>query len=394
MPDEPGGTGPAAPQDAAPEPAPQPETAAVTEPAAAEPGAAVEPGAAAAEPVTAAPAAAERETTAATETAAERETTAAPAAAETVTAAPAAAKPELAAAEPAAGEPTAITAPADAEAAAAGTQASQVDAAAATAAKGTRRRRVLGFTGQAVGVIGVVVSLALVVAVLLGRGWAVDRTDEAANTVNGALAQGVTLIDTASGRVSEVSGRLGAVVDASSALATNPNPAPGLSAALTAQLQPIQDKYIALRSAYTNVKTTVVSAFDRLQTLDRLLPFISIPQGPVDTLTALDAKFQDIDAKVSDLFTTPGSGAVNAIAAGIATRATNLQSSLENVTTTLDDVSARVTTLQSNVQTKADQVKLMTTLAAIVLMLLFVYLAFLHVVLFRASSRYRRGVHG
>jgi hypothetical protein len=350
------------PQDAAPEPAAEAETAAAPEPVAEAETAAMP------EPVTA------PEPAAAAEPAAE------------------ASRSET---EPIASEPAAIAAATAAEAP--GTEAppaSEVAAAAAAAPKPTRRRRVLGFTGQAVGVIGIVVSLALVVGVLLGRGWAVDRTDEIAGTVNGALAQGVTLVDTASGRVSEVSGRLGAVVDASSALATNPNPAPALSDALTAQLQPIQDKYIALRSAYTNVKSTVVSAFDRLQTLDRLLPFVSIPQGPVDALTSLDAKFQDIDAKVSDLFTTPGSGAVNAVATAINTRASNLQSSLQSVTSTLDDVNARITTLQTNVQAKADQVKLMTTLAAIVLMLLFVYMAFLHWVLFRASSRYRRGVPG
>ncbi|HEY4754297.1 MAG TPA: hypothetical protein VIH37_13500, partial [Candidatus Limnocylindrales bacterium] len=281
-----------------------------------------------------------------------------------------------------------------AAAAAAGSPAPEDGATADAGGETTRRDRVLGTAGQVVGVIGIVVFLALVVAVLLGRGWAVDRTDEFAGTVDGALAQGVTLVDTASTRVSEVSGRVGAVVDAANALAANPNPAPGLSEALSAQLQPIQDRYLALRSTYTDVKTTVVSAFDRLQTLDRILPFISIPQGPVDALQAVDAKVQTIDANVSALFTTPGSGAVNAIAAGVATRASNLQTGLESITTNLDDLSARITTLQAKVQDKADQAKLMITLAAIVLMLLFVYLAFLHWVLFRASSRVRRGVPG
>lgn len=295
------------------------------------------------------------------------------------------------AAVPTGGEPEATTAAADAETSAAAT-ASDVSTAADAGAKTGRRSRALGVAGQAVGVIGIVVSLALIVAVLLGRGWAVDRTDEVAASVNGALTRGVTLVDTASTRVSEVSGRLGGVVDAANAMATQSNPAPGLSAALSAQLQPIEDKYLALRSAYTDVKSTIVSAFDRLQTLDRLLPFISIPQGPVDALTTLDGKFQDLDAKMTDLFTTPGSGAVNAVAAGIATRASNLQGGLESVTTTLDDVSTRVTALQVKVQDKADQAKLLATLAAIVLILLFVYLAFLHWVLFRASSRVRRGV--
>ena len=254
----------------------------------------------------------------------------------------------------------------------------------------TPRDRWLGWAGQVVGVVGIVVSLGLIVAVLLGRGWLVDRADEMAGTVDAALARGVTLVDTTSSRVSEVSGRVGAVADAAQALSTNPNPAPGLSEALSAQLQPIQDRYLALRSAYTDVKTSVVSAFDRLQTLDRLLPFFSIPQGPVDALQSLDAQLQAIDAKVSDLFTTPGSGAVNAIAAGVATKASNLQTGLGSVTGSLDDLSARITTVAANVQAKADQVKLMITLGSLVPVVLLLYLAFLHWVLFQAGSRMRR----
>jgi len=263
---------------------------------------------------------------------------------------------------------------------------------AATAPTGDtdRGKRALGVVEQVAAVIGIGVSIALIVVVLWGRGWLVDQTDKVSGTVDGALAQSVTLVDNASTRVSDVSGRVAAVVDAANALVANPNPAPGLSEALSAQLQPIQDRYLVLRSAYTDVKTTVVSAYDRLQTLDQMLPFFSIPQGPVDSLTSLDSKLQDIDGKVTDLFTTPGSGAVNAIAAGVATRAANLQTGLESVTTTLHDVSVRITTLQANVQAKADQVRQVITVATVLLVLLFLYLAFLHWVLFRTGSRLRR----
>ncbi len=260
-----------------------------------------------------------------------------------------------------------------------------------TSSRAVRRRdQALGTTGQIAAVIGIVVSFALIVVVLLGRGWLVGRTDELAGTIDGGLAKGVTLVDTASARISEVSGRVGAVADAANAIAANPNPAPALSEALSAQLQPIQDRYLALRSAYTDVRTTVVSALDRLQTLDRLLPFISIPQGPVDALTTLDARVQAIDAKVTDLLATPGSGAVNAVAQGIATKATDLQGRLQSVTATLDDVGTRITTLQSNVQAKADQIKLLVTLVSLVLILGLLYSAFLHWVLFRASGGRRR----
>ena len=128
---------------------------------------------------------------------------------------------------------------------------------AATAPTGDtdRGKRALGVVEQVAAVIGIGVSIALIVVVLWGRGWLVDQTDKVSGTVDGALAQSVTLVDNASTRVSDVSGRVAAVVDAANALVANPNPAPGLSEALSAQLQPIQDRYLVLRFAYTDVKT-------------------------------------------------------------------------------------------------------------------------------------------
>ena len=266
--------------------------------------------------------------------------------------------------------------------------ASAVDAAATPSV--SRRNRALGTTGQVAAIIGIVVSLALVVGVLLGRGWLLNKTDDVAATIDGGLAKGVPLLDNASARVSQVSGRVGAVADAASALAANPNPAPGLSEALAAQLAPISDRYLALRASYTNVRTTVGSALDRLNTLDQMLPWFSIPQGPTDALATLDARVQEIDATVTDLLATPGAGAVQAAAAAIATKATNVQTGLTSVNAAIDQASARLAALRVNVQDKADQVKLVITLASIVLILGLLYSAFLHWVLFRASSGRRR----
>lgn len=259
-----------------------------------------------------------------------------------------------------------------------------------TAPSASRRNRALGTTGQVAAIVGIVVSLALVVGVLIGRGWLVGKVDDIAGTVDSGLAKGVPLLDNASTRVSEVSGRVGAVEDAANALAANPNPAPGLSEALLAQMAPISERYLALRASYTDVRATVGSTLDRLNTLDQLLPWFSIPQGPVDALATLDTRVQAIDATVTELLTTPGSGAVNAVAAAIATKAGDVQARLDKVTTALDDANTRLAALRVNVQDKADQVKLIATLASIVLILGFLYSAFLHWVLFRASSGRRR----
>jgi hypothetical protein len=273
-----------------------------------------------------------------------------------------------------------------------GTVPAEVEAvpSAASSSSVSRRNRALGRTGQVAAIVGIVVSLALIVGVLLGRGWLVGKVDDVAGTIDSGLAKGVPLIDNASAKISEVSGRVGAVEDAANALAANPNPAPGLSEALQAQMTPISDRYLALRTSYTTVRTTVGSALDRLNTLDQMLPWFSIPQGPGDALQALDTRFQSIDATVTSLLETPGSGAVNAIAAAIATKAGDVQARLDTATAALDDANTRLAALRVNVQTKADQVKTIITLVSLALILGLLYSAFLHWVLFRASAGRRR----
>ena len=291
-------------------------------------------------------------------------------------AAPVAAPPVQEAAAPAPAAPVAVPP----------VQEGAVESGTAPRNRSNRRR---GRAGQVVGVTGIVVSLALIVVVVLGRGWLVGSVDDVTGSINDGLGKGVTLVDTASGRISDLASQVGAISDAASALASNPNPAPGLSAALSAKLQPLTDRYLALRSAYTDLRTNVVAAADRLQTLDRLLPFISIPQGPADALQTLDSKLQALDASITELLTTPGSGAVNAVAGGIATRAANVEAGLQSVTTALDDVSTRITTLQGNVQQKADQVKLLINVVTLLLILGLLYSVFLHWVLFRSGSSLR-----
>jgi hypothetical protein len=253
------------------------------------------------------------------------------------------------------------------------------------------RDRVLGAIGQVAGVTGIIVSVVLIVAVLMGRNWLIGTVGDVQDRVDVGLVRGETLIDNASSRVSEVSGRVGAVSDAATAVAAQPNPAPALTEFLLAQLSGVSDRYLALRSSYADVREVAVSTLDRLNTLDRMLPFLSIPQGPVDALASLDERFQKLDAAVMQVLSTPGAGAVDAVAGAVATKADAIQTALNDLTAKMADGKARLESLRARLADKADQISSIATILSVGMILLLVYSAFLHWLLFHTGRRLWNG---
>lgn len=258
-----------------------------------------------------------------------------------------------------------------------------------------RRNRVLGLAAQVAGVIGIVVCLALVVGMLLGRSWATGTVSELATGVDDKIAQAVPVMDRASAKVSEVSGRVGALADAATAVAALPAPGADLRATLRGALNRVSERYLELRTAYGDVRETAGGALDRLETLDRLIPGFAIPQGPVDALTRLDAGIQELDTKVIGLAEAiPDTGPIALVATAAATRATEAQAKLQSVNDVIDDARTRLAEVRAKVASTADTVNTAITLGTVAMILVLLYFALLHWVLFRTGRRLRRGPPG
>jgi hypothetical protein len=254
-----------------------------------------------------------------------------------------------------------------------------------------RRDRVLGAVGQVAGVIGIVACILLIIGVVMGRNWLIGTVSDVQDRIDVGLVRAETLVDNASTRVSEVSGRVGAVSDAAAAVAAKPNPAPALTEFLLTQLSGVSDRYLALRSSYTDVRETAVATLDRLNTLDRMLPFLSIPQGPVDALASLDQRFQQLDASIMQVLSIPGAGAVDAVATAVAAKADAIQTSLNDLTAKMADGKARLESLRGRIADKADQFSSIVTIATVVMILFLVYFVFLHWLLFHTGRTLWRG---
>ena len=253
-----------------------------------------------------------------------------------------------------------------------------------------KRNRLLGLGAQTAGVIGIVLFVALGAVVLLGRGWATSTVDDITGGIDAKMAQAVPLIDTASSKVSEISGRVGALTDAADALATKVDAGSGFLGALRDQFTSLQARYQDFRTSYSGVRDTALGALDRLETLDRLIPGFTLPQGPVDALKGLDAQIQELDTKITDVGAAITDGPAQTVAAVVAEKTAKVQEGLATASGVLSDAQTRLTELRAEVISTGNTINTWLTVLSVLLFLLFLYFAFLHWVLFGVGRRLRR----
>ncbi len=296
-------------------------------------------------------------------------------------------------------DPVPQPAPADTPAPAAGpapavtpAPAARPAAAAVTAPKpdNSRRNRRLGLAAQVAGVVGIVICLVLVAGVLVGRGWATDTVSTVSADIDAKLAKAVPLLDAASSKTSEIAGRVGAVSDAANAMAGQASPNSGLLQGLQGAVTNVSNRYLELRASYGDFRQTVTGAIDGLQTLERLIPGFSIPQGPVDALNKLDAAVTALDTRIMGVADAiPASGPISAAAAAIATKAGDIATGLQSLTATINDAQARLAELRAQLDSTTGTIRTSINLGSFGLILILLWVAVLHWVLFRTGRRLR-----
>ncbi len=263
-------------------------------------------------------------------------------------------------------------------------------AAVPTQTSSSKRNRMLGLGAQGAGVIGIVLFVVLAAVVLLGRGWATSTVDDISGSIDAKMAQAVPLIDTASAKVSEISGRVGALTDAADALAAKVDAGSGLLGALRDQFTSLQARYQDFRTSYSGVRDTALSALDRLETLDRLIPGFTLPPGPVDALKDLDARIQELDTRITDVGAAITDGPAQKVAAVVAEKTAKVQEGLATASGVLSNAQTRLTELREEVISTGNAINTWLTVLSFLLFLLFLYFAFLHWVLFGVGRRLRR----
>ena len=161
-------------------------------------------------------------------------------------------------------------------------------------------RKTASVAGQVVAVIGIGVCIVLAIVVLLARGWAVDQVDSIATSIDDALARGIPALQAADDRVTQMGSTVQEVSDAATAVATSEAVvAPAAAQALSTRLSSLSERYTPIRAAYADAHSHLVSALDRVQTITRFLPGVTVPQAPIDALVGVDEAIRAVDERIT-----------------------------------------------------------------------------------------------
>ena len=115
----------------------------------------------------------------------------------------------------------------------------------------------------------------------------------------------------------------------------------------------------------------------------------------MDALAKLDAGVTELDAKIMGLANAiPESGPIDAAATAIATKAGEVQAKLDGLVGVIDDAQTRLAELRTQLASTADTISTTISIGSIGVILLLLYFALLHWVLFRTGRQLRREATG
>jgi hypothetical protein len=257
-------------------------------------------------------------------------------------------------------------------------------------------RKAASVGGQVVAVVGIGVCIVLAIVVLLARGWAVNQVDSISTSIDDALGRGIPALQAADERVTQMGSTVQEVADAATAVATSDAVvAPAVAQALSTRLSSLSERYTPIRAAYADAHSQLVSALDRVQTITRFLPGVTVPQAPIDALSRVDEAIRAVDDRITAILEANRAGtAIRESAQRVADAAPAVQTALDNVSTRFTDAEARLNEARADVTDRFDRIRTLITIVALLVIALLVYIAALHVVLLRFSGGLRRGGGG
>jgi hypothetical protein len=254
-------------------------------------------------------------------------------------------------------------------------------------------KRVLGIGGMIVGAIGIVLSLAMIVVVWMGRG-----------VVNEEVAAFIAPIDRGLERVEaglgEVEGRLQAMLGAVgqvNAMAerlgqTHPLDPRVADALVDAIERTLGDEYLALRESYVAVRERIAAPLERLEQLSHRFPRLPIPELPVEELQAIDERLREVDTLLRNLRTEVGSIQVPGfdLMQRVATVTQRIETLVGGLASRVSGFKSRVDDAQMALARTQATLEGWVSVGAITLTLLCVYSALLHLSLLLLSRYWVR----
>lgn len=226
--------------------------------------------------------------------------------------------------------------------------------------------------------IGLALTVVLAIGILLGRGWLAGYVDDVFETVDGAVANGSTVVALTTGRLEERVADLDALVGDLGTTASTVTVPPAIAERATG----IADRFSQIRDSWVAVRARIDAALGTLAQIDRALPFIELPPGPTEQLAALDQRIADIDANITAL-RTGATSRVGDVVAG----ATALRGAVDRVAEVGTRIEEGLAAVEDRLDRAHGTIDTIMWLTTALLLVLVGYVAVLNVLLIRGYRR-------
>lgn len=253
-------------------------------------------------------------------------------------------------------------------------------------------RRIIGLIGMIVAVLGIVLSIILIGVTWYGQGVINRQVALLISGVDGGLVRIDGIVGQLNTQIQSVQSRITQVSED----ATRASQSGTLDQAVVNRLasridRDIGSDYARVRELYGSLSERVAALIDLADRL-RAIPFVSIPDIPTEQLQAVDQRLREFDATMLALqndLATPNLGVSDAVGR-IGERTAKLAEQIGTLTTALTTFQGRLSDIRTALSQTVATVQGWITLASVLLTLLWLYLGFLHVVLFLQGRRWYR----
>jgi hypothetical protein len=247
-----------------------------------------------------------------------------------------------------------------------------------------------GFAAQVVAIAGILLCLAVVLGIWLGRGAVQGGLDDVGTTVDRGFERGIAATTAVSERIDAARTQLEASAADARELAESQRPEATRLVALQQRLGQFADGYRALRIRYAEVRENVLEAMASVQRIARFVPGAEVPEGPGDALAAVDARLQELDARITGIW--PGAGEqplVDDEASRVSAAASTIREAVEGASTAVQGLSSGLESAQARANDGLDKIGGLVVIGATALSLVFVWVLLLNIALWWLGHVYR-----
>jgi hypothetical protein len=250
--------------------------------------------------------------------------------------------------------------------------------------------RILGWLATIVGVVGIVGCLAVAVGAWVVRPAVTDRAHEIVAIVDNGLQKTSELTDVATTRLTTVSEKLGSITSILDSVADSPLVDTAVGTAVRDAISGfVEGPYANLKADVSGLRERVLSIADVVTQLDAAIPGIELPGVVTDTITDVDARLTSLDSTVQSVNQVAGNGVTTSEQiTQLSTQVGEIQQVVDTVVPALGTAKTQIGEAQVRLDTTSDRIDSTINWVAIIVTIVFIYLALLNVLLYQQGRRW------